>query len=301
MPINKLSAAEFIAMGEQYTTLHTDTLTSLSAEAVAAWTYLSTKPPGWKVRVEEVRAHYGWGDFTWRKVSKELRERGLLTSEALRGSRGKIVAREITIHSISPGAAPKRGKSTVMTSHADDNQRLAINGEADQRLNTNGEEAKDCRPASPLPGNADVEPRLYLDCKDPVRQERDSYKTPPTPPRGDLVELKPKPKAKPKAHAPIPDTVPDSLNRDALDLWLQYKLERGQVYTATGLKSLITQMSKRPPDAQEEAVEVATSNTWQGIHWPRVTQQPQPTMSREQLASRMSLLNRMNPKARARA
>jgi len=125
--------------------------------------------------------------------------------------------------------------------------------------------------------------------------------TPPTPPRGDLVELKPKPKAKPKAHAPIPDTVPDSLNRDALDLWLQYKLERGQVYTATGLKSLITQMSKRPPDAQEEAVEVATSNTWQGIHWPRVTQQPQPTMSREQLASRMSLLNRMNPKARARA
>jgi len=97
MPINKLTAKDFNDMGEQHITLHRDTVNSLSAEALAAWAYLSGKPPQWKVRVEEVRAHFGWGDFLWRKVSRELRERGLMSIVAAKGKDGRIESRKIVL------------------------------------------------------------------------------------------------------------------------------------------------------------------------------------------------------------
>jgi len=96
--------------------------------------------------------------------------------------------------------------------------------------------------------------------------------TPPTPPRGGSPE-KPKPKRKAKTHAAMPDVVPDGLNTDALELWLQYKAERREWYQPIGLKSLITQMSKRELSEQMEQVERASSNGWKGIQWPREQRQ----------------------------
>lgn len=49
-----------------------------SAEALAAALYLNGKSEGWIARPADIQKRFGWGDHTWRKVSKELREFKLL-------------------------------------------------------------------------------------------------------------------------------------------------------------------------------------------------------------------------------
>ncbi len=50
----------------------------ISANALAAITYLAGKPMGWIARSYDIKRRFKWGDYTWRCVSKELRALGLL-------------------------------------------------------------------------------------------------------------------------------------------------------------------------------------------------------------------------------
>lgn len=50
----------------------------LSAEALGVALYLHGKPAGWKARPFDIQKHFKFGDYTWRKVSKELKSFGLL-------------------------------------------------------------------------------------------------------------------------------------------------------------------------------------------------------------------------------
>ena len=72
-----------------------DIVDTLSGDALAAWVYMCGRPPGWTVSVNEVRSRFGWGDFVWRKVSKELRERGLMSIVAAKGKDGRIESRKL--------------------------------------------------------------------------------------------------------------------------------------------------------------------------------------------------------------
>lgn len=52
---------------------------NISAEALAVITYVAGKPNGWIVRSYDIRRRFKWGDFVWRRVSRELRELGFIT------------------------------------------------------------------------------------------------------------------------------------------------------------------------------------------------------------------------------
>lgn len=51
---------------------------NISANALAAITYLAGKPTGWIARSYDIKKRFRWGDHTWRSVSKELRGLGVL-------------------------------------------------------------------------------------------------------------------------------------------------------------------------------------------------------------------------------
>ncbi len=57
----------------------------LCAEAVSAMAYLLSKPKGWKVRVGDVCRRFGWGRDMWRKVRRNLEQRGYLEGRAIAG------------------------------------------------------------------------------------------------------------------------------------------------------------------------------------------------------------------------
>lgn len=53
----------------------------LSAEAIAVALYLNGKPAGWQTRPFDIQNHFKWGQRIWRRVSKELKECGLITEK----------------------------------------------------------------------------------------------------------------------------------------------------------------------------------------------------------------------------
>ena len=51
----------------------------ISAEALAVITYLAGKPDGWIARSYDIRKRFKWGNFIWRRVSRELRALGFIS------------------------------------------------------------------------------------------------------------------------------------------------------------------------------------------------------------------------------
>lgn len=99
MPINKPNYDEIRRFGKTFTTVLNDSIEGLSAESIATFVYLQSKPVDWVIRVSEVRKRFGFGDHTWRKISKELRDKGLLFDWLERDSRGKVVAKVLCMGS----------------------------------------------------------------------------------------------------------------------------------------------------------------------------------------------------------
>lgn len=106
---------------------------------------------------------------------------------------------------------------------------------------------------------------------------------PPSPPEN--PEPKPKQKRKPKAAAEV-KAEPVSYGSlsprvvETVDKWLQYKAERREGYTPTGLQALITQIENNVKRSGETAVieliEYCMSNNWKGIIFEKLKKQPQP-------------------------
>ena len=101
MPINKISAQQFKDMGEAYVSLPADTVRRLTANALAAYAFVVAR--GGVVDAAEVRGHYGWGDVIWRRVAKELRDQGLMTTEPVRDERGRIITKRTTVKTEKAG------------------------------------------------------------------------------------------------------------------------------------------------------------------------------------------------------
>ena len=88
---------------------------SICAEALAVITYLAGKPMGWIARAYDIKKRFKWGDFTWRRVSKELKALGLLRH--LPHSDGTQLIFELTWaeqpldNSVDKGCEPPVGKT----------------------------------------------------------------------------------------------------------------------------------------------------------------------------------------------
>ena len=54
---------------------------TLCSNAFRAIHYLATRPEGWVPKRENIRKDLGVGDRAWRRISKQLRERGILSGD----------------------------------------------------------------------------------------------------------------------------------------------------------------------------------------------------------------------------
>jgi len=93
VPIDKPDYDEIRRFGQTFTVVVNEVTDGMSANALAAYVYLMSKPADWTIRPADVRKRFGWGDFTWREVSKELRDAGVLFDRIDRDSSGKVVYR----------------------------------------------------------------------------------------------------------------------------------------------------------------------------------------------------------------
>ncbi len=50
----------------------------LSAEAIAVLVWILAQPADYTFRVPDIKKRFGWGNFLWRRISAELKERGIL-------------------------------------------------------------------------------------------------------------------------------------------------------------------------------------------------------------------------------
>lgn len=63
----------------------------LSAEAVALYTYIMGKSPGWKPRMTDVRERYRWGRERQQRAMRELQAAGYVQRLLITDDEGKIV------------------------------------------------------------------------------------------------------------------------------------------------------------------------------------------------------------------
>lgn len=80
---------------------------TFSANAMAVALYLESKPGNWICHPNDIRKRFGWGRHTWLKVSRELKERGLLIETKIQHST------ELRFE-ISWNIMPQKAKSETM-------------------------------------------------------------------------------------------------------------------------------------------------------------------------------------------
>ena len=91
-------------------------------------------------------------------------------------------------------------------------------------------------------------------------------------------ETKPKPNVNVNVNDNVNDLISNSNLSDTVKAkakeWVHYKKERREGYKETGLKSLLTQISKKEAEAGSQAVidviDLSMSNGWKGIIWDRM-------------------------------
>ena len=101
MPVDKMDYDEVRHFGQTFTTVVNEVTAGMSANAVAAYVYLMSKPRDWIIRPRDVRNRYGWGRHTWMKVAKELRDAGVMFDRIDRDEKGRVVKRVLYIGSQS--------------------------------------------------------------------------------------------------------------------------------------------------------------------------------------------------------
>lgn len=99
MPVDKPDYDEIRRFGQTFTTVVNEVVSGMSANALATYVYLMSKPNDWIIRPTDVRNRFGFGEYTWRKVAKELREKGVMFDRLDRDPDGKVVRRTLYIGS----------------------------------------------------------------------------------------------------------------------------------------------------------------------------------------------------------
>jgi hypothetical protein len=62
------------------------------------------------------------------------------------------------------------------------------------------------------------------------------------------------------------DPLPLSLNQDALQEWMQYRIQKKKPLSDLAITKVINRLKDHPFDHQQTMVDRAISNDWQGIH-----------------------------------
>lgn len=69
----------------------------LSPEALGVLVYLASKPNGWRMSPDDVKARFGMGKDRWQRIARELRAVGAMVVEALRGAGGQLLGRLVRV------------------------------------------------------------------------------------------------------------------------------------------------------------------------------------------------------------
>jgi len=99
MPVDKPDYDEIRRFGQTFTVVVNEVIQGMSANAIAAYVYLMGKPSDWTIRPTDVRKRYGWGEYTWRSVAKELRGKGVLFDQIERDGDGRVTKKVLYIGS----------------------------------------------------------------------------------------------------------------------------------------------------------------------------------------------------------
>jgi len=85
------------AGGTGYTAIPSDFIvdTRLSSDARLAAIYMSSMPDGCLLSVSMVKQALGFGGYVWRRVSKELRQFGLLEDAVSKDGFGRVVGKRL--------------------------------------------------------------------------------------------------------------------------------------------------------------------------------------------------------------
>lgn len=98
--IEKATASELHAQKAPYTSISNSTVDLLTnPDALAIWTYLQTRAPGWKVIGEHLQKHFDMGRVRYRAAMRYLAEKGLITHKAVRDeAAGRMAGTRIIVH-----------------------------------------------------------------------------------------------------------------------------------------------------------------------------------------------------------
>ena len=66
----------------------------LTSEAISALIWIKNQPPDYTFRVRDIKKRFGWGNFLWRRISNELKERGILKFGYFDGCLGLTLSRD---------------------------------------------------------------------------------------------------------------------------------------------------------------------------------------------------------------
>lgn len=82
----------------------------LSPDALGVLVYLASQPRGFIARWSAVCAHFGMGKDRWQRIARELRVVGAMDAQPIRGARGRVIGRCVSVRwprppvEVEPGA-----------------------------------------------------------------------------------------------------------------------------------------------------------------------------------------------------
>lgn len=148
--IEKATATELRAQNAPYSAISNATVDIITnPDALAIWTYLQTRAPGWKVIGSYLQDRFDMGRIRYRKAMKYLADVGLITHKPIKDESGRMAGRRVIIHYQPKVQVPDASAPKVQVSERSESASLAettpyvINQENQQSndVNTNGASA----------------------------------------------------------------------------------------------------------------------------------------------------------------
>ena len=110
--IEKATITELVAQQSPFTAVGNKVVELIrNPDALAIWTYLQTRAPGWKVIGSHLQDHFDMGRIRYRKAMKDLADLGLLTRVPVRDESGHMAGTRIVVHYQPKGSNPDHSES----------------------------------------------------------------------------------------------------------------------------------------------------------------------------------------------
>ncbi|RME56845.1 hypothetical protein D6779_09920 [Candidatus Parcubacteria bacterium] len=103
MPVNKVDGLVLRKGRIAFDIIPRSTVDAIgSAEALAIWTYLITRPENWVVKRNDIMKRLGLGRDRYARAMRELTDLGLIQTTVSRNDDGTLAGRMITVNPIQP-------------------------------------------------------------------------------------------------------------------------------------------------------------------------------------------------------